>query len=226
MTAKPSRFLRVLVMILLGLTAAVTLLGGAGTTCVAFNAEKFGASMAPLIPVKPIFQVLVFVSLAAAVYGVYAVVQLGRGSAKGYTQTMIFLVVAGLASAVQFYYSLTLRGKTAPNNMRLYITLFTLAVMLLLRLPGLWAKTGFGRGSTGGSGRLAGGAAMIVAGLVTLTTPLWAAPTHVIDGWNTVTVLLWPLIVLGAGLTLAGGLLLRPRGTPERAAEARLKIEA
>lgn len=215
MTAKPSRFLRVIVMILLGLTAAVTLLGGAGTTCVAFNAEKFGASMAPLIPVKPIFQVLVFVSLAAAVYGVYAVIRLGRGSARGYTQVLIFLAVAGLASAVQFYYSLTLRGKTAPNNMRLYITLFTLAVMLLLRLPGLWAKTGFGRGASGGSGRLAGGAALIVAGLVTLTTPLWAAPTHIIDGWNTVTVLLWPLLLLGAGLIVAGGLLLRPRKSVE-----------
>ena len=38
MTKKPSPFLRIITIILLSLTAAMTLLGAIGTTCVAFNA--------------------------------------------------------------------------------------------------------------------------------------------------------------------------------------------
>lgn len=209
MAQKRSPFLRILAMVLLSLTAAMTLLGGIGTSCVAFSAEKFGARMAALIPVKPIFQVLVFISIAAAIYGIYSIVRLGKGRRGAYNQALIFLVVGLLASGVQYYYSLTLRGSTAPNNVRLYLTGLTLAALLAMRLPGIWQRSGFGDADApGGSNKLAGGAALFLTGLVTLTTPLWAAPTHVIDGFNTVNVLLWPLMGVGCGLTLWGGWLL------------------
>ena len=204
-------FLRVIVMILLSLTAAMTLMGGAGTSCVAFRAENW-ESMAALIPVKPIFQVLVVVSIAAAIYGIYAIVQLGRGKKGAYKMNLIFLGVGLIASAIQFYFSLTLRGKTAPNNMRLYITVFTLLVFLLMRLPGIWQRTGFAGRDAGSGPRAASGAALIVTGLVTITTPLWAAPTHVMDGYNTANELLWPLLLGGAVLIIAGGLVLRSIG--------------
>ena len=61
-----AKTLRIITTILLSLAAAMTLLGGIGTSCVAFAAENFGPAMAPLIPVKPIFQVLVAVSLLVA----------------------------------------------------------------------------------------------------------------------------------------------------------------
>jgi hypothetical protein len=207
MNPKPSLFLRILAIVLLSLTAAMTLLGAIGTTCVAFNAEKYGPQMALLIPVKPIFQVLVFVSLAAGLFGVYSIVRLARGRRNSYNQTLIFLLVGLVASGIQYYYSLTLRGSTAPNNMRLYLTGLTLFVLLLLRLPGIWQRTGFSGGVDGG-GSLggAGGLALFTCGLATLTTPVWAAPTHIIDGYNTANGLLWPLLSMGALLILLGGI--------------------
>jgi hypothetical protein len=205
MNPKPSRFLRIVMIVLLSMTAAVTLLGAIGTTCVAFFAENFGPRMAVLVPVKPIFQALVFISLAAGIYGVISITRLGKGRQKAYLQTLIFLIIGLVTSGVQFYYSLTLRGSTAPNNMRLYLTAFTLVSMLLLRLPGIWQRTGFGSdASATGKGGAAGGLAMMLCGLATMTTPIWAYSSHFINGSNTVNVLFWPLILCGGGLILIG----------------------
>ncbi len=207
MSKQLSSFLHLAAIVFTGLAAAMTLLGGIGTTCVAFGAEKFGPRMAVLIPVKPIFQVLVVVSIAAAIYGIWAIVRLVNGKRGAYNQVLVFLLVGGAASAVQFYYSATLRGSTAPNSARLYLTIIALVVLFLMRLPGVWQQTGFGstpQDSTTG----ATGGALILCGLVTITTPLWAAPTHLIDGMNTANVLLWPLLGMGAALMLLGGVML------------------
>lgn len=206
---KLSRFLRILGIVLLAISAAFTLLGGIGTTCVAFNAENFGESMAKLTPVKPIFQLLVIVSIAAALFGCYTTYRLARGKRGAYQWALIFLVIAGLASAIQFYYSLTLRGSTAPNNIRLYTTVLTLVVFLLFRLPGVWQKINYENGqSNPGSMVKPGGLSLLLCGLLALTLPVWGTPTHVIDGVNTVNVLLAPLMIAGAALSAAGLILL------------------
>lgn len=198
------RLLQTVAIILLALTITFTLLGGAGTTCVAFKAENW-ESMAALTPVKPIFQILVFVSLIAGIAGIFTTVRLAKGKRNAYLQSILFLVVAGIASAVQFYFSATLRGKTAPNNIRLYITILTLVYLLILRIPGIWEKMPFNlHNPAAGSDLKAGGAALCLSGLVTLTTPLWAAPTHWLDGTNTANELLIPLIITGIVLTLCG----------------------
>ena len=61
--------------------------------------------------------------------------------------------------------------------------------------------------------------AAVVVGLITLTTPLWAAPNHVVDGYNLVYVLAWPLAIGGLVLTLGGSLIvaLASRAAPEAA---------
>ena len=51
---RPSKILRGVAVTLMDITVVVTLLAGAGTTCVAFAAEKFG-SMAGLVPYKPLY---------------------------------------------------------------------------------------------------------------------------------------------------------------------------
>jgi hypothetical protein len=200
-----SRWLRGLSFVLLGLTVLITLLGAIGTTCVAFGAEKWGPRMAALIPVKPVFQLLVVLSLAAGILGLIGTIGLGRRRGGAYRLALIFLGAGLLTSGIQMYFSATLRGATAPNNFRVYITAFTLVYMLILRLPGLWEKSGFGGSGSGRDTPAGAGIALAITGLVTLTTPLWAGPTHMIDGMNTVDVLLRPLLVLGSGL-LAGGL--------------------
>jgi hypothetical protein len=206
---KFSRSLRILGIVLLAISAAFTLLGGIGTTCVAFNAENFGASMAKLAPVKSIFQLLVVISISAALFGCYTTYRLARGKRGAYYWALIFLVIAGAASAVQFYYSLTLRGSTAPNNIRLYTTLLTLAVFLIFRLPGVWQKTGYEDDQSNiGSMAKPSGLALLLCGLLALTLPVWGAPTHMIDGVNTVNVLLIPLMIVGVVLSTSGLILL------------------
>jgi hypothetical protein len=47
-----AKILRILGIIFMGITAIFTLMAGIGTTCVAFAAEKFSASMALIAPYK------------------------------------------------------------------------------------------------------------------------------------------------------------------------------
>ena len=198
------RFSRILAIVLLAVTVSFTLLGGVGTTCVAFKAEKFGASMAKLVPVKSIFQALVIISIAAALFGAYTTYRLVRGKREAFNWALAFLGLAGTASAVQFYYSLTLRGSTAPNNIRLYITVVTMIVFLILRIPGIWRRTGFEQAEENRGVGLPGGLALMGCGLLILSVPVWGAPTHMIDGINTVNVLLLPLTGVGLALFMGG----------------------
>ena len=200
-----AKTLRIITTILLSLAAAMTLLGGIGTSCVAFAAENFGPAMAPLIPVKPIFQVLVVASLLAGIVGVVGIVRLVRRSPGAVWWVLGFLGVGLVTSGIQYWYSLTLRGSTAPNDMRLYLTAIALVWLLVMLIPGVWRRTGFGETSTTRSGmgapvRLA----MVAAGALIATTPWWAAPTHYVDGVNTAQVLFWPLVVTGVALVAYG----------------------
>lgn len=217
--------LRVVAIVLVSLAAALTLLGGAGTSCVAFAAENFGPSMAKLVPVKPLLQVLVVVSLAASIYGIAGIVRLVKGKPGSVRSVLIFLVVGGAASAVQYYYSLTLRGSTAPNNFRLYATILALVFMLLLQLPGLREKVNFERNGSAGGGSTAGGTALLLAGLLILTTPVWAAPTHVINGYNTANELFWPLIIAGVVCASSGAVLLTKTRLSRKAARSETELQ-
>lgn len=205
-----TKLLRSLGIILLAITAVFTFLGGIGTSCVAFRAEEFGENMARLVPVKPIFQVLVVVSIAAALFGIYATILLGRNQRRAYLYALLFLVIGLAASGIQLYYSATLRGSTAPNNVRFYLTAITLLVFMLFRLPGIWQKSGFeGKNinSKQSDSDNPAGLVLFICGLVIITTPLWAAPTHIIGGINTVSLLSLPLLFLGGGMVTAGVLI-------------------
>ncbi|MBN2392575.1 MAG: hypothetical protein JXR84_17725 [Anaerolineae bacterium] len=197
---KPLPALRVIAVILMGLTVLFTLMAGAGTTCVAFAAEKFG-SMAVLVPYKWLYQLFVVVSLATGVWGIPVLLSLVRGGAKAYRNALIVLVIGALTSGVHMSVSQAVRGASAPANMRFYITAFTLLVFLLLRLPPLWARIDFTRSMKSGAKKAAGGAALIVCGLVLLTTYYWTAPTH-LAVW--IDVLRTPILVGGWGMLLAG----------------------
>ncbi|HOG48806.1 MAG TPA: molybdopterin-dependent oxidoreductase, partial [Anaerolineae bacterium] len=103
----------------------------------------------------------------------------------------------------------TLKGKPfladAPTNVRFFITLITLIVFLLLKLPGIWSKVGLDRSGYGGGGKVsAGGLTLFVGGLVSLSTPLWAGPTHMYEGYNLVYVVSVPLFIGGALMVVTG----------------------
>lgn len=227
MSDRFGKVLRVAAIVLMGLTSVFTLLGGVGTSCVAWNAGQYGQSFAALVPYMTVYQILVFVSVIAAVVGIVATYGLVRGDKRAYAGAIAALVVGLAAAAIQMYYTSTLKGKsffdTPPTSMRFYITLLTLVVFLIIRLPGIWDRVGLGRPQGGpGSKMGSGGLSMLLAGMVTLATPVWAGPSHMLEGYNLVNVLYAHLMVGGGLLSVAGVTMLflaslrasRPAATP------------
>ncbi|RLF64245.1 MAG: hypothetical protein DRN33_02580 [Thermoplasmata archaeon] len=196
---KPLKLLRGVAVALMSLTVFFTLVGGAGTTCAAFGAEKF-ESMAALVPYKWLYQVLVVLSLAAGIWGIPVTVALVRGGRHAYRDALLVLLAGAVTSGIQMTASQLLRGDSAPANVRFYITAFTLVVFLLLRLPSIRDRLDFSQPFRGGKSS-AGGAALVLCGILALTPSVWAGPTHP-QAW--IDVLRMPLM-LGGGASLLGG---------------------
>lgn len=208
---KWGKVLRVVAIVLMACAAVFMLLGGIGTTCVAWGAEKY-PPFRGLVPYKWLYQASSIITIAAAILGLWATLGLVRGKRWAYGLALLTLVIGLIFSGAQMYVSEVVRGNSAPNNMRVYFTAFTLLVMLLLRIPPIWNKIGLVRPGRGGAAGPAGGLAAIVAGTLLLSVPMWAGPTHTIDGYNLVFVLQWPLLIGGVALTMLGLALLMLAG--------------
>jgi hypothetical protein len=157
----------------------------------------------------PTMQILVYISVFAAMLLLVSTYALVRGDKWSWIGSVILLAVGLGAAAYQMYVSSTLRYKsffdTAPTNMRFYITLITLVYMLILRIPSVWQKADlFGPWRDHGSKTLGGGLAAFMAGIIAVTTPLWAGETHMLDGYNLVYYFEVPLMVLSWVLLLGG----------------------
>ncbi|MGC9468344.1 MAG: hypothetical protein ACP5HS_07125 [Anaerolineae bacterium] len=206
MTAnKPSKLGRGIALALMGLTVFFTIVGAVGTTCVALGAENY-ESMQGLVPYKPLYQALVVISLAVGIWGIPVMISLVKGGPNTYRNALIVLIVGALTSGIQTAVSQSVRGSSAPVNVRFAVTAFTLVVFLLFRLPPIWDKMKFHQALKGDAGKTAGGAMLIVIGILTLAAPLWIAQTHM-EAWISGVRPL--LIVLGLSSTVSGVALLR-----------------
>ncbi|MGD9092944.1 MAG: hypothetical protein PVF74_08845 [Anaerolineales bacterium] len=197
------RILRIIGIVLFSLTVTFTLLGGVGSTCAALGAEGYD-SMKPLLPYKWMYQLLVVITVGIAIYGITVTINLIREKEGAYKGAIITLVLALLAGGVQMIASEILRGASAPTNMRVYFTIFTLGVFLLFRIPGIWEKVGFSQAGDSEGNGTAAGMAMFTAGVLTLTVHNWASPTHTWDGINFVDVWRTQLMVVGWTLLILG----------------------
>ena len=70
-----------------------------------------------------------------------------------------------------------------PVDGVVYATVLTLILFLLFRIPGVWEKVDFTK-VKGAENDIAGGAAAIITGLLSLTIQYWMAPTHTIGQVN------------------------------------------
>lgn len=203
-----AKLLRILGISLMGLTAAFTLMSGAGTTCVALAAEKFGPNMAPIAPYQWLYVIFVLVTLAIGVLGVRAVVLLIKGVPAAYRAAITALVLGIVVGGIHMLVSRSLRGKSMPVDAVVYVTILTLIVFLVLRIPRLWQRVNYEKPGAGKSA--AGPAAAItlfLCGLLTLTVQHWAGPTHTWDGLNYADAWHTSLTITGWGLVVAGVLL-------------------
>jgi hypothetical protein len=209
-----AKFLRFVAIVLMGLTAAFTLLSGVGTTCVALAAENYD-SMAALVPYKWLYVLFVLLTTAIGVLGVRAVVMLVKGRTNAYRAALITLSLGILIGGIHIAVSRSLRGSSMPVDPVVYMTGLTLIVFLLLRLPGLREKARFERaeGDDESVGPKAAAISLLLSGALTLSVGHWAAPAHIMNGGvNYANAFHVPMTVAGWGLILFGiGLLVWAR---------------
>ena len=99
------KVLRLCAIVLMGLTAVFTILGGAGTTCVALAAGKFGEKFAPLIPYQWLYIFFVVATLIIGIAGVRALVQLIKRKPGAFRSAVIALIAGLIVGGVHMLVS-------------------------------------------------------------------------------------------------------------------------
>ena len=200
-----AKFLRFIGIALMALTGGFTLLGGIGTSCAALFPTRY-ESMTPLAPFQWLYILFVLTGIAIGVWGIWAAIKLVRGAPDSYRMSMQALLAGVIIGGFHIYMSRLLRGKSMPVDAVVYMTALTLVVFLLFRIPAIWQGVNFDK-SDRGTNNLAGGAAAILLGILTLTIQYTMGSTHTWGGVNyadafntgmTLTGLL--LLLLGAGI--------------------------
>jgi len=179
------KFLRVVGIVLMGFTAGFTLMGGAGTTCVALNPTGYGEKFISIAPFQWLYIAFVLVTIAVGVMGVRAFVLLCQAKHGAYRFSLITLSVGILVGGLHILTSRILRGSSMPVDMVVYITVLTLIIFLLFRIPRIWQEIALEKGKNDdGVGKNAAALSLAVIGILSLTIQFIMAPTHTISGVN------------------------------------------
>jgi hypothetical protein len=146
------------------------------------------------------------VTIAIGILGIRAVVLLVKGTANGYKAALIALISGVVVGGIHIATSRMLRGSSMPVDAVVGMTVITLIIFLLFRIPGVWSGVDYSKAPKKANKKAGGAAALIVAGLC-LTIQYWMGSTHTWDGINyanafnaSMTAIATLLILLGAGL--------------------------
>jgi hypothetical protein len=200
-----AKLLRIIGIVFMSLTALFTLMGGAGTTCVAINPTGYGEKFAAIAKFQWLYILFVLVTIAIGIMGVRAVVLLVKGKKNSYRYSLIALVMGTAVGAIHMVFSRALRdGSSMPVDMVVYTTVLTLIIFLLFRVPGVWKGANYEKtDDEKKTGRQAASIALGVSGLLALTIQFLMAPTHTIGGFNYADVWHTTLTLIGLVLFLA-----------------------
>ena len=196
------KFLRFIGILFMGLTAAITILGGVGTTCVALDATKYDG-MEAIAQYQWLYIFYVLATTAIGILGIRATIALVRGKEKAYRDALIVLISGAVIGIIHIMTSRVLRGSSQPVDMVVYATIFTLVIFLLLGLPKIKQMVGFDKGNDNGK-TAAGGMTAIVAGMLFLSVHMWAGPTHIFDGINLADYFHTNMMISGGFLIFVG----------------------
>jgi len=199
------KVLRISAIIMMGMTAAMNLFGGAGTYCAAFS-NNIGYRMAfkALMDYRWLYQIVMVATVLTGIAGVMALIKLIRGKPGVYRFTLIVLAIGTVLGGTQFFASLILRGAATPANVKFFINLATLLLFLSFLLPGIKDKVDFSQPMEKAEKDSTAGIVSILVGITALTIFAWAGPSHTYFGENWVYVLEVPLLVIGTTLTVGG----------------------
>jgi hypothetical protein len=198
--------LRFLGIVLMALTGGFTLLGGIGTTCAALIPTKW-ESMAPLAPFQWLYILFVVTGIFLGVLGIRATVRLIRGLDAAYRAALLVLITGVVIGIIHIFVSRALRGKSMPVDAVVYTNILTLAVFLLFRIPLIWQGVDF-RKCDRNTNNLAGGAAAMLLGILTLTIQYTMGATHTWNGVNYADAFSIAMSISGLGLLLFGAAIL------------------
>jgi len=178
------KFLRFIGILFMGLTSALILLAGVGTTCVALDATQY-EGMEAIAQYQWLYILYVLTFVAFGIMGVRATIALVRGKENAYRDSLIVLVLSLVVGAIHMATSRALRegGSSMPLDFIVYAIVFTLVLFLLFGIPGIKARVDFEHGSDNGK-TAAGGMTAIVMGMLVSSVQMWAGPTHIFDGVN------------------------------------------
>ena len=217
-----AKFLRFIGILLMALTGGFTLLGGIGTTCAALFPTQY-ESMAALAPFQWLYILFVLAGIAIGIWGIWATIKLVRGTSDSYVMSIRALIAGMLVGGLHIYMSRMLRGKSMPVDAVVYTTILTLAIFLLFKIPAIWKGVDFTKGKASDN-KKAGGAAIIMMGLFTLTVQYTMGSTHTWGGVNYANAFNTSMTVIGIGLLLLGvGIIISLRYVKETA--LRLQVQ-
>ncbi|MCP4139236.1 MAG: hypothetical protein GY755_02910 [Chloroflexi bacterium] len=200
------KFLRFIGILFMGLTSAVTILGGVGTTCVALDATKYDG-MEAIAQYQWLYIFYVLATTAIGILGIRATIALVKGKEKSYKDALIVLISGVVIGVIHIITSRALRGGSMPVDMVVYATVITLVIFLILGLPKVKDLVGFEKGGDNGK-TAAGGMTSIVMGMLFLSVQMWAGPTHIFDGVNLADHFHTQMLISGAAFfTIGLGLL-------------------
>lgn len=203
---KTGKIIRIVAIILFGMTAAMNLLGGIGTSCVAFSNNKgYRLAFLELQDYRWLYQIFVVTTILIGLVGIWGLIKLVRGGKNVYKYSLLILFLGSIITGVHFVTSFTLReGEAAPANVVFFINLFSLIVFLIFLIPGIWRKVDFT--SPGGKNETNAGSGVtaIIAGTLFLSVFHWAGPSHTFFQQNWTYVFYVPLVVVGTALILWG----------------------
>ncbi len=208
-----SKFLRFVGILLMSITAGFTILGGVGTSCAALFPTKWD-SMAPLAPFQWLYILFVIITIGIGVLGIRAVVMLVKGKKGAYKAALLALILGTVVGVIHIIVSRSLRGSSMPVDAVVYITVLTLVIFLIFRIPAIWQGVDYSKAPRKESKKGAGTASIIV-GVLCLTIQFFMASTHTWDGVNyadafhaTLSIAGSVLILLGLGLGLSDRLVM------------------
>ncbi|MAT40782.1 MAG: hypothetical protein CL609_00460 [Anaerolineaceae bacterium] len=201
------KVLNIIGIVLMGLTAVATVMAGIGTTCVALAAENYSSKMALIAPYKWVYVLFVLITTAVGVMGVRATIMLIKRKPGAYSFSLITLMAGIVINVIHVVVSRAIRGSSMPTDGIVYITVFTLIIFFIFRIPGIWKEYSRQETDHEDDGRLAAAFTLVACGVSVLIAPEWFAVSHTFEpgGFNWANA--WPLQMSLTGILLVlGGL--------------------
>lgn len=196
------KFLRFIGIMFMGISAAVTLLGGVGTTCVALNAAAYD-SMKAIANYQWLYIAYVLIGVALGVLGIRATVQLVRAKKGAEKSALIILAASVVIGVIHIFTSRALRGSSMPVDGVVYINVIALVIFLLFQIPKVKEMSLFDQ-ETADDAAASGGLVAFMAGVLVLSVQMWAGPTHLLDGINYADAFHNALLGIGSVLVVFG----------------------